>query len=175
MKKYHNYLAPIIVLFVFIVDAQLSTLLSNLAPGIVSITSYLLFILGIYAIDKINFAYNIIMFSILGIVYDIYYLNVLGVATTLFPLLIYMVYYFTTNIHLNRWIRLMILIVMIFSFEFTGFLLARLFQLTNVSMFIFVFYNLVPSLLYNVLFLCVFHPLFEIFCNKRLKVTLIVK
>ncbi|HFH9838277.1 TPA: rod shape-determining protein MreD [Streptococcus suis] len=102
-----------------------------------------------------------ILFSMLGIVYDIYYLNILGISTTLFPLIIYMVYYFTTNVHLNRWTSLMILGVMIFGFEFTSFVLARLFQLTNLSMFIFVVYKLLPSLLYNLFILLIFYPLFK--------------
>ncbi|HFI0257123.1 TPA: rod shape-determining protein MreD [Streptococcus suis] len=161
MKKYSNYLAPIVLFTVFLLDAQISTLLSNLAPSTVSITSYLLLIVGMYIIDKINLTYTIILFSMLGIVYDIYYLNILGLSTTLFPLIIYMVYYFTTNVHLNRWTSLMILGVMIFGFEFTSFVLARLFQLTNLSMFIFVVYKLLPSLLYNLFILLIFYPLFK--------------
>ncbi|HFU4204178.1 TPA: rod shape-determining protein MreD [Streptococcus suis] len=161
MKKYSNYLAPIVLFTVFLLDAQISTLLSNLAPSTVSITSHLLLIVGMYIIDKINLTYTIILFSMLGIVYDIYYLNILGLSTTLFPLIIYMVYYFTTNVHLNRWTSLMILGVMIFGFEFTSFVLARLFQLTNLSMFIFVVYKLLPSLLYNLFILLIFYPLFK--------------
>ncbi|MDY5636330.1 MAG: rod shape-determining protein MreD [Streptococcus orisratti] len=161
MKKYSNYLAPIVLFTVFLLDAQISTLLSNLAPSTVSITSHLLLIVGMYIIDKINLTYTIILFSMLGIVYDIYYLNILGISTTLFPLIIYMVYYFTTNVHLNRWTSLMILGVMIFGFEFTSFVLARLFQLTNLSMFIFVVYKLLPSLLYNLFILLIFYPLFK--------------
>ncbi|MBY5006636.1 rod shape-determining protein MreD [Streptococcus suis] len=161
MKRYFNYLSPMVLFIAFLLDAQLSTLLSNLAPGTVSITSYLLFITGMYIIDKINLTYSLILFSILGVIYDIYYLDILGISTTLFPLIIYIVYYFTTKIHLNRWISLMILVVMIFSFEFTSFALARLFQLTNLSMFIFVVYNLLPSLLYNLFFLFIFYPLFK--------------
>lgn len=161
MKKYLTYLAPLILFVAFVVDAHLSTLLTNFAPGTIFISSHLLLIVAIYVVEYLKLPYSIILFTSLGIIYDVYYFGVLGISTTLLPLIAYLIYYFSIHIHLNRWTNLMMLVVMVFGFEFAGFILARLFQLTNLSMFIFVFYNAMPSLLFNVLFLITFQPILE--------------
>ncbi len=161
MKRYSTYLAPFCLFLAFVIDGQISTLLSNWGPERITITCHLLLILAIYFTPYLSSFYHIFLFLMLGIIYDIYYLGGLGIATTLYPLMIYLMYYFYQAVPFNRVINFVVLMVLIFGFEFASFLLARLFQLTNLSMFIFVFYNLLPGLLFNSAFLILLQPLME--------------
>lgn len=161
MKRYMYYLAPLFVLSAFILDGQLTTLLTNLSPGAFFITSHLLLVMGIFMSFYLPLPYCLVLYTVVGFCYDLYYFGVIGMAITLFPLVIYLVYYFYENLKYRRITNYMILLVIIFIVEFFTFLLARLFQLTNLSMFIFVVNNLVPSLLFNSAFLLVLHPILE--------------
>ncbi|MER0123975.1 rod shape-determining protein MreD [Streptococcus sp. ZJ93] len=161
MKKYIFYFLPFLLLFAFLLDAQLSTLLTNLAPKAVSISSHLLLIVGIFASFYVMVTPMMVLFVVLGFVYDIYYFNIIGLSTALLPLTVYLVYYVYQSLAFKRVTNYILLLVMVFTFEFGTFLLARLFQLTNLSMFIFVFYNLVPSLVFNTFLLVMIHPLME--------------
>lgn len=161
MKKLFPYLAPFVFFAVFLVDAQLSSLLGNLAPGHVVIASHLLLIFGMLFSFYLPLPYGLFIFTVLGVMYDLYYLSALGIATTLFPLVLYLAYYFYEYVRF-RWVtNVLLLLVLVFTFEFTGFLLARLFELTNLSVFIFVFYKLLPTLIWNLFFLSLLQPLLQ--------------
>ncbi|WP_309109486.1 rod shape-determining protein MreD [Streptococcus zhangguiae] len=154
-------LFPFILLFSFLLDGQLSTLLTNLVPGIIAISSHLLLILALVTVSYFPLFVNLLLFTILGLVYDIYYLNVVGIYITLFPLVVYVIDYFYQSLKFKRVTNHILLLVVVFVVEFGAFLFARLFEVTNLSMFIFVFYSLVPTLVFNSFLLLVVQPLFE--------------
>lgn len=167
MKKMFPYFAPFIFFLAFLIDGQLSSLLGNWAPGHVIIASHVLLVIGMLSSFYIPLPYGLFLFTILGMVYDLYYLSALGIATTLFPLVIYLAYYFYEYVRF-RWVtNILLLLVLVFTFEFSGFLLARLFELTNLSVFIFVFYKLLPTLVWNLCFLSMLQPVLQ----KVIKIT----
>lgn len=160
-KQYFIYLAPVIVLLAFLLDGQLTTLLTNWSPGSISISSHIVLMVGIFLSFHLPLFYSLFLFAVLGFIYDVYYLGVLGVAITLMPLSIYLIYYFYQNLSFRAITNQIILFVIIFVFDFVAFLLARLFSLTNLSMFIFVFNDLMPTLLFNFFLLLLLHPLLK--------------
>lgn len=146
---------------VFLVDTQLTTLVTNLLPGFLSASSYILFIYSLFLSTYLYFTQSLFLFVLIGALFDIFYLKILGFSTSLFPLLLIGVYYFLKKLHHRPIIFLMIFIVMVFVFEFTGFLFARLLRVTNLSMYIFAFYHLVPTLVVNSILFLLIHPLFS--------------
>lgn len=169
LRKSINYLAPLLLLIAFSLDGQLTTLLINLSPGVISISSHLLLMVGIFCSFYLPLSYSLFLFAMLGFFYDIYYIDVIGMGVTLFPLVIYLVYYFYQYLKMRRVTNLIILIVVIFVLKFSMFLLARLFHISNLSMFLFVFYDLAPSLVFNSILLFLLHPMLEAlfgFTNK---------
>lgn len=160
-KKYIFYLAPLLVLLAFLLDGQLSTLLINWSPGAISISSHILLMVGIFCSFHLSLVYSLVLFSLIGLIYDFHYLGVLGIAITLLPLSIYLIYYFYQNLQYKNITNHIILLVIIFVFEFFAFLLARLFHLTNLSMFIFVFNDLMPTLIFNSFLLLLLHPILK--------------
>lgn len=167
MKKVFPLLVPLVFFGIFLLDAQFTSLLSNWAPGQILVTSHLLLLAGMVASFYLPLPYGLSLFTLLGMVYDLYYLSVLGIATTLFPLVLYLAYYFYNSVRFRWLTNVLLLLVLIFTFEFASFLLARLFQLTNLSVFIFVFYKLVPTLVWNIFFLSLLSPLLQ----KVMKIT----
>ncbi len=158
--KFDLIILPVLFLLL-LVDGQLSTLLTNFIPGVFSVSTYLLFIGGLYFAHRVSLPYSLLTFVLLGLVYDLYYLKLVGLATTIFPLLVIILYFFFRGVDNNRWTNVIVLLVLIFHLELVSYLFARLFQLTNLSVFIFVFYNLLPTLVVNFLLFVVLQPLFD--------------
>lgn len=163
MKNYVKYLIPLLLLLAFVIDGQLSTLFINLTPGIITVSSHFLLIMALYSVLYIPTFYNVVIFTIIGFLYDIYYLNIIGIFVTLFPLAVYLIDYFYQSLRFKRVTNHIILLVVIFVVEFGAFLSARLFEVSNLSMFIFVVYSLVPTLVFNSLLLLVLQPVLEKF------------
>lgn len=160
-KKYLSFFAPFLVLLAFLLDGQLSTLFTNLAPAGVTISSYLVLIVAIFLSMYLNVGFSLLLYFLIGMCYDLYYLGIIGLGTTLYPLVVYLIYYFYQNLSFKRVTNLIILMVILFGFDVLSFLFARLFHLTNLSLFIFSFYDLVPTLVYNLLLLLLLSPLLE--------------
>ncbi|MBF0779307.1 rod shape-determining protein MreD [Streptococcus cuniculi] len=163
MKNYVKYTIPLLLLLAFVIDGQLSTLFINLTPGIITVSSHFLLIIALYSVLYIPTFYNVVIFTIIGFLYDIYYLNIIGIFVTLFPLAVYLIDYFYQSLRFKRVTNHIILLVVIFVVEFGAFLSARLFEVSNLSMFIFVVYSLVPTLVFNSLLLLVLQPVLEKF------------
>ena len=155
--------------FIFLIDSQLSTLFTTISFSHFSISSHLLLLAGLYLIDLISLPSSLFIFIVLGLIYDQYYLNILGIATTIFPLLIFVIYYFYKSFERNWFVDLLVFLVLIFYFEFVSYLFARIFHLTNLSVFIFTFYNLLPSLIINSVMYCLGRPVFKRFFDITYK------
>ncbi|NQI72889.1 rod shape-determining protein MreD [Streptococcus suis] len=149
-----------LLFLMFLIDSQLSSLFSMFSISIFSISGHLLLLAGLYMIDVISLPYSIIMFVLFGIIYDQYYLNILGIASTILPLLLFIIHHFYKSFKRSWFLDLLVFLLMIFYFEFVSYLFARIFHLTNLSIFVFTFYNLLPSLLVNTGIFCTLRPLF---------------
>ena len=160
-KEYLIYLAPLITFLAFLLDGQLSTLLINWLPGSILVSSHILLMIAIFLSFQLSIVYSVSLFTVMGLLYDLYYSGVLGIAVTLLPLAVYLIYYFYQNLSFKTITNHIILVVILFVFKFFAFLLARLFSLTNLSMFIFVFNDLLPTLVFNSILLLLLQPLLK--------------
>lgn len=148
-------------LLLFVLDGQLSALLSHYLPGNLVMKSYFLFMLAIFLVAYVKIGFLLPLFLLLGVLYDSYFLQFLGLGLSLFPLAIFLMYHFYTDVAFPHTIRTLILVVSIFSIEFVSYILARLFHVTSLSLFIFLANQLLPTLLLNVFCFLLFHPLFD--------------
>lgn len=159
IKRTIRWIAPLWVFLAFLLDVQLSTLMLNLIPGAVSIASLLVLIVPFYFTAYLSRTYVMTLYMGLGLVYDIYYFDVVGLSLTLFPLVIYLLYYFYDHLRLNVFTNLILLIVLVFLFLMLTYGLARIFGLTNLSLFLVVFYYVVPTLVWNSLLFLILNPI----------------
>ncbi|HFU3844243.1 TPA: rod shape-determining protein MreD [Streptococcus suis] len=150
-----------ILFFILLLDGQLATLLSNMSVGLFAISSHILLMFAIFYANYVSLQISLLIFILLGLVYDIAYLGFIGMATTILPLVVFCIYFYFQGIGSKRSINLLILLVSIFQFEFISYLFARVFQMTNLSVFIFVFNKLLPSLLFNLILFLLIQPMLE--------------
>ena len=150
------FLLPVIVL----VDAHIGQLVGSFFPHFHLASHFLFLFLLFETIEVSEYLYLAYCF-IVGLVYDIYFFHLIGIATLLFVLLGVTLHKFNSVILMNRWTRILAVIVLSFLFDMGSYLLALSIGLTVESMPIFIVYSLFPSMILNFLWMMIFQYIFE--------------
>lgn len=146
--------------FFVLIDAHISQLLGSFFPH-VHLTSHFLFLFLLFETIEVSEYLYLVYCFVIGLVYDVYFFHLIGIATLLFILLGAFLHKLNSVILLNRWTRMLSMIVLTFLFEMGSYLLAFMVGLTVDNMSIFIVYSLVPTMILNFLWITVFQFIFE--------------
>ena len=146
--------------FFVLIDAHISQLLGSFFPH-VHLASHFLFLFLLFETIEVSEYLYLVYCFMLGLVYDVYFFHLIGLATLLFVLLGVFLHKFNSIILLNRWTRILAMIVMSFLFEMGAYILAIVVGLTVDSLPIFIVYSLVPSMILNLVWMLIFQFIFE--------------
>ena len=134
-----------------LIDGQLSYLMSSIFSYHVTISSHLLLLAIINFYHDRNKHFVLFSALILGILYDIYYLNRIGLVVFLLPVLIIFTNKITKSIFASNFQTLTYYIIILFLFEVVGESAAVLLGMTTLSIANFIAYSFAPTLIFNVL------------------------
>ena len=148
--------------FFVLIDAHISQLLGSFFPH-VHLTSHFLFLFLLFETIEVSEYLYLVYCFVIGLVYDVYFFHLIGIATLLFILLGVFLHKLNSVILLNRWTRILAMIVMSFLFDMGAYLFALVVGLTVDSMSLFIVYSLVPSMILNLIWMIVFQFIFEKF------------
>ena len=123
--------------------------------------SHFLFLFLLFETIEVSEYFYLVYCFVIGLVYDVYFFHLIGIATLLFILLGALLHKLNSVILLNRWTRMLAMIVLTFLFEMGSYLLALMVGLTVDNMSIFIVYSLVPTMILNFLWITVFQFIFE--------------
>ncbi|HGR2958330.1 TPA: rod shape-determining protein MreD [Streptococcus pneumoniae] len=146
--------------FFVLIDAHISQLLGSFFPH-VHLASHFLFLFLLFETIEVSEYLYLVYCFVIGLVHDVYFFHLIGITTLLFILLGAFLYKLNSVILLNRWTRMLAMIVLTFLFEMGSYLLAFMVGLTVDSMSIFIVYSLVPTMILNFLWITVFQFIFE--------------
>ncbi|WP_081530008.1 rod shape-determining protein MreD [Streptococcus pneumoniae] len=146
--------------FFVLIDAHISQLLGSFFPH-VHLASHFLFLFLLFETIEVSEYLYLVYCFVIGLVYDVYFFHLIGIATILFILLGAFLHKLNSVILLNRWTRMLAMIVLTFLFEMGSYLLALMVGLTVDNMSIFIVYSLVPTMILNFLWITVFQFIFE--------------
>ena len=149
-------LLPLIVL----IDAHLSQVVGSFFPYVHLSSHFLFLFLMFETIEVSEYFYLLYCFTV-GLVYDIYFFHLIGIATLLFVLLGVSIYKLNSIILMNRWTRILAIIVMSFLFDMGTYLITLVVGITVDNLAIFIVYSLVPSMILNFIWMFVFQFIFE--------------
>ena len=148
--------------FFVLIDAHISQLLGSFFPH-VHLASHFLFLFLLFETIEVSEYFYLVYCFVIGLVYDVYFFHLIGIATLLFILLGAFLHKLNSVILLNRWTRMLAMIVMSFLFDMGAYLFALVVGLTVDSLSIFIVYSLVPSMILNLIWMIVFQFIFEKF------------
>ena len=146
--------------FFVLIDAHISQLLGSFFPH-VHLASHFLFLFLLFETIEVSEYLYLVYCFVIGLVYDVYFFHLIGIATLLFILLGAFLHKLNSVILLNRWTRMLSMIVLTFLFEMGSYILAFMVGLTVDNMSIFIVYSLVPTMILNFLWITVFQFIFE--------------
>ena len=148
-------LLPLIVL----IDAHLSQVVGSFFPY-VHLSSHFLFLFLIFETIEVSEYFYLLYCFTVGLVYDIYFFHLIGIATLLFVLLGVSIYKLNSIILMNRWTRILAIIVMSFLFDMGTYLITLVVGITVDNLAIFIVYSLVPSMILNFIWMFFFQFIF---------------
>ena len=146
--------------FFVLIDAHISQLLGSFFPH-VQLASHFLFLFLLFETIEVSEYLYLVYCFVIGLVYDVYFFHLIGIATLLFILLGAFLHKLNSVILLNRWTRILAMIVMSFLFDMGAYLFALVVGLTVDSLPIFIVYSLVPSMILNLVWMFIFQFIFE--------------
>lgn len=146
--------------FFVLIDAHISQLLGSFFPH-VHLASHFLFLFLLFETIEVSEYLYLVYCFVIGLVYDVYFFHLIGIATLLFILLGAFLHKLNSVILLNRWTRILAMIVMSFLFDMGAYLFALAVGLTVDSLPIFIVYSLVPSMILNLVWMLIFQFIFE--------------
>ena len=146
--------------FFVLIDAHISQLLGSFFPH-VHLASHFIFLFLLFETIELSEYFYLVYCFVIGLVYDVYFFHLIGIATLLFILLGAFLHKLNSVILLNRWTRMLAIIVMTFLFEMGAYILAIVVGLTVDSMSLFIVYSLVPSMILNLVWMLIFQFIFE--------------
>ena len=146
--------------FFVLIDAHISQLLGSFFPH-VHLASHFLFLFLLFETIEVSEYLYLVYCFVIGLVYDVYFFHLIGIATLLFILLGAFLHKLNSVILLNRWTRILAMIVMSFLFDMGAYLFALVVGLTVDNMSLFIVYSLVPSMILNLVWMLIFQFIFE--------------
>lgn len=105
-------LLPLLIL----IDSHLGQFVNSFFPHI-QIVSHFIFIFLLFETIEVSEYLFLAYCLVVGLVYDIYFFHLIGIASLLFVIIGAIVYKSNSVILLNRWTRLLAVLMMTFIFE----------------------------------------------------------
>ncbi|MDN4607138.1 rod shape-determining protein MreD [Sporosarcina highlanderae] len=151
------FLEPVFSLFspVTIADSQYT-----LVPRFVIV--YLIFIAVYYSRQR-----AIIYGIVLGLLYDMYHIDIIGVYTFLYPVICYLATLMIRQVHRHIFTVMFLSLIMIALLEILSYFFASLIALTAIGFEEFLVSRLSPTMIANSIFVSMFGYFFKQLIDKR--------
>lgn len=157
-----KYMTPFLLFFLFLLDAHITRIIASLTNNVYVANAHLALLVLMIISRVVNERFLLGTALVLGILYDLYYIGVIGIYAVIFPLLV-MLFYLSKNNPTKYSNSFFTVVISVTLFELISLLLQTVFGLTGVSSDFFVPRYLGPTLLFNILtFVILIFPLEKI-------------
>ncbi|MGX4685381.1 rod shape-determining protein MreD [Vagococcus sp. JNUCC 83] len=153
-KSYYPYYLPVILFIAMLVDGHVSSAMMGMLSIPMTFTSHLVLLILMFSTFKVSQSYLMICATVVGLLYDSYFYNVLGINLILLPLIVFLMYRLFDYVKPNTLTLILSFIVFVTLIAIGRAVLLTVFKLTNATFLDFFTRNLAPSLLVNTLYIC---------------------
>lgn len=154
-------LLDVSIFFIMLLDGQISSLLSNYLPIQFHVISHILLI----AIQFLSFLYSeqhlVILFALIGFLYDVYYLQMVGIATVSLPVMSLVLRRYNSVLLGNKWFQFLTTAIMVLLFDCLSYFISSFLHGASLNFPLFVVYALAPTMLLNALLSPILNRWFE--------------
>ncbi|CAI3254910.1 rod shape-determining protein MreD [Enterococcus cecorum] len=162
-REFPLYLAPVLFLLM-LVDTHLTAFLSNLSNFHYIWNVHLVLIVFLWAAYSLPKMPTIALSFVLGLLYDCYYLGIIGIYTVCLTVMVWLLYVFHGVIYQNLYTMFFALVIFVTGYEVILLVTQILFKLSTTTSVFFISRYLAPTLLVNIiLFAITLIPLKRLF------------
>ncbi|MBF0012367.1 rod shape-determining protein MreD [Enterococcus casseliflavus] len=169
MKKhdYIKYLAAGVFFLMMLADGQLTRFLEKWTQDNYIASAHLLLIALLCGAKYLPKNFLITTALVIGCLYDVYYVGVIGIYTVAFPLIVWIMYILKNTLYQNVFTMFFGMIIFVTSLEVVTLGVQLLFKIALVSTSFFVSRFLAPTLLLNIiLFILLVVPFMKLFKDE---------
>ncbi|MGY3766217.1 rod shape-determining protein MreD [Vagococcus vulneris] len=167
-KKIMFYVLPIVFFLLMLLDGHLSSIILTVFAVPMSFTSNLLLMVMMFATFQMNKSYMLSWSAFIGLLYDSYYYNVIGINLILFPVLVWLIYFLFERIVPSTFTIILAFVVFVTGLSVGRVILLTMFKLTDTTTIDFLTRTLAPTLIVNLILVAVLViPLKKVFNIKR--------
>ncbi|MBO6325723.1 rod shape-determining protein MreD [Enterococcus gallinarum] len=166
MKKntYLKYFAGAFFFLMMLLDGQLTRLLERWTQDNYIASAHLLLIAFLCSARYLPKNYLIITALIIGCLYDLYYIGIIGIYAVAFPMIVWIMYILNKTLYQNIFTMFFGMIIFVTGLEMVTLGIQLLFKIATVNTSFFVSRFLAPTLLLNIiLFVILFIPFMKLF------------
>ncbi|EEV34101.1 rod shape-determining protein MreD [Enterococcus gallinarum] len=166
MKKntYLKYFAGAFFFLMMLLDGQLTRLLERWTQDNYIASAHLLLIAFLCGARYLPKNYLIIIALIIGCLYDLYYIGIIGIYAVAFPMIVWIMYILNKTLYQNIFTMFFGMIIFVTGLEMVTLGIQLLFKIATVNTSFFVSRFLAPTLLLNIiLFVILVIPFMKLF------------
>lgn len=152
--QYYRYYLPILLFFLMLADSHVSSNLMSFFSVPLTFSSHLLLLCLMYSTFIVDKVYLVSWTAIIGLLYDSYYYNVIGINLILLPLIVFVMYFLFSHVETNYFTLILSFIIFVTLISVGRVMLLSIFNLTHTTFLDFVTRNLGPTLLLNSIYIC---------------------
>ncbi|MBO0476530.1 rod shape-determining protein MreD [Vagococcus sp. DIV0080] len=149
-RKYLSYSLPFILFFMMLIDGHISSRILAVLSVPMDFTSNLLLLFLMFATFQMEKPYLVITSGVIGLLYDSYFYNVVGINFILLPLIVLVMYALFEHVYPNTFTLILSFIVFVTALSLGRVLLLTIFNLTHTTVLDFFARTLAPTLIVNI-------------------------
>lgn len=170
MKKYIDIYTPPLLFVLMLIDTHVTTFFANVSKGYYVANAHFVILAALCASTFFSRRYMVILMAVIGLIYDSYYIGVIGIYAVALPLVVFFMYSMSSAINMNIFTKFFGWIILITGYELYSMLVQMVFQFAKGDTVFFVTRYLGPTLLLNMLLFMLFViPFQKLFNNKIVK------
>jgi rod shape-determining protein MreD len=163
-KTYLKYFAGVFFFLMMLLDGQLTRFLERWTQDNYLASAHILLIALLCGARYLPKNYLIVTALIIGCLYDIYYIGIIGIYAVAFPMIVWLMYILNKTLYQNLFTMFFGMIIFVTGLELVTLGIQLLFKIATVSTSFFVSRFLAPTLLLNILlFVILVIPFMKLF------------
>ncbi|MGO2083980.1 rod shape-determining protein MreD [Vagococcus sp.] len=167
-QQFIPYIMPFCFFFLMLIDGHISNAILSMMSVPMAFTCNLLLMVMMFATFQLNKTYMVFWAAVMGLLYDSYYYNVIGINLLLFPLLVLLMYFVFERVIPSTLTIILSFIVFVTCLSLGRILLLTLFDLTDTTILDVFTRTLAPTLILNLILILIFViPLKKAFNVKK--------
>ncbi len=128
-----KYITPILLFLLFLLDAHITRIMASWTNNAYVANAHFALLVLLIVSKVIDERFLLGTALVIGILYDLYYIGIIGIYAVIFPLLVMLLYFFKEVIQQNILTLFFTMVISVTIFELVSLLLQTVFGLTGTS------------------------------------------